>query len=84
MAGWAEEMFSACPGQHSAVGREISMRNPFRKKSTLEKTVEELEKTVEDPPRALKSGLAAVGIIAGILLVSAAASRARNGQEEDE
>lgn len=60
------------------------MKNPFRKKSTLEKTVEEIEKTVEDRPRVLKSGLAAVGIIAGILLVSAAASRARNGEEDDE
>jgi len=59
------------------------MKNPFRSKSTLEKTVEELEKTVEDRPRALKSGLAAIGIILGILLVSAAASRARNGHEEE-
>lgn len=52
------------------------MKNPFRKKSTL-------EKTVEDPPRVLKSGLAAVGIIAGIILVSAIASKARNGQEDE-
>ena len=54
------------------------MKNPFRRKSKL-------EKTVEDPPRALKSGLAAVGILAGIILVSAVASKAmRNGQEEEE
>jgi hypothetical protein len=53
------------------------MKNPFRRKSTL-------EKTVEDPPRALKSGLVAVGIVAGIILVSAVASKAvRSGQEAD-
>ena len=53
------------------------MQNPFRRKSTL-------EKTVEDPPRALKSGLVAVGIPAGIILVSAVASKAiRNGQEDE-
>jgi hypothetical protein len=53
------------------------MQNPFRRKSTL-------EKTVEDPPRALKSGLVAVGILAGIILVSAVASKAiRNGQEDE-
>jgi len=56
------------------------MRNPFHKKSTLEKTVE----AVEDPPRVLKSGLAAVGIIAGILIASAVVSRALNGQDEEE
>jgi len=55
------------------------MKNPFRRKSTIEKTVE----AVEDRPRALKSGLAAIGVFAGILLVSAAVSRARNGQEEE-
>jgi hypothetical protein len=60
------------------------MRNPFHKKSTLEKTVEDLEKAVEDPPRVLKSGLAAVGIIAGILIASAVVSRALNGQDEEE
>lgn len=60
------------------------MRNPFHKKSTLEKTVEDLEKAVEDPPRVLKSGLAAVGIIVGILIASAVVSRALNGQDEEE
>jgi hypothetical protein len=59
------------------------MKNPFRRKSKLEKTVDELEKAVEDPPRVLKSGLAAVGIFAGVLLVSAAVSRALNGQDDD-
>lgn len=59
------------------------MRNPFHKKSTLEKTVEDIEKAVEDPPRALKPGLAAAGIFAGILLVSAIVSRSRNGHEEE-
>jgi hypothetical protein len=65
-------------GSNAAEVREILMRNPFRKKSTLEKTVE----TVEDSPRVLKSGLAAVGIFAGIVLVSAIVSRARSEQEE--
>ena len=53
------------------------MRNPFRKKSTL-------EKTVEDPPRALKSGLAAAVIVAGVVVVGALVSRARNGQDESQ
>lgn len=53
------------------------MRNPFRKKSRL-------EKTVEDPPSALKSGLAAATILAGIVVVSAIVSKARNDQEESE
>lgn len=52
------------------------MNNPLRRKSTI-------EKTVEDPPRALKSGLAAIGIFAAIFLVSAIVSRARNGHEEE-
>jgi hypothetical protein len=59
------------------------MRNPFHKKSPLEKTVEGIEEAVEDRPRVLKSGLAAAGIIAGILIVSAIVSRSRNGEEGD-
>jgi|Tabmets5t2r1_1033131.scaffolds.fasta_scaffold21281_2 hypothetical protein len=53
------------------------MRNPFQKKSTL-------EKTIEDKPRALKSGLAAAGVLAGVIVVSALVSKARNGQDESE
>jgi len=53
------------------------MRNPFRKKSTL-------EKTVEDKPRALKTGLAAAAVFVGIIVVSAVVSKTRSGQEETE
>ena len=55
------------------------MRNPFHNKSTLDQTVEGIEEAVEDPPRVL----AAAGIIAGILIVSAIVSRSRNGEEGD-
>ena len=53
------------------------MWNPFRKKSTL-------EKTVEDPSRALKSGLAAVTILVGVAVVGAVVSKALNGDDESE
>jgi hypothetical protein len=53
------------------------MKNPFRKKSTLEKIAAPVAKT----PRAVISGLAAVGTFVGVSLASAAVSKTRNRQD---
>jgi hypothetical protein len=51
------------------------MKNPFHKKSTLEKLAP--AKT----PRLVLSGLAAVGTFVGVSLASAAVSKARDRQD---
>jgi hypothetical protein len=53
------------------------MKNPFRKKSTLEKLAAPVEKT----PRLVKSGLAAVTSFVGVSLASAFVSKARSRQD---
>jgi hypothetical protein len=53
------------------------MKNPFRKKSTLEKLAAPVEKT----PRVVKSGLVAVGTFVGVTLASGFVSKARGRQD---
>lgn len=63
------------------------MKNPFRRKTTFEKFVTPVEKAVAPiagaAPRAVRSGLAAVGTFVGVSLASAIVSRARNRQDSE-
>lgn len=63
------------------------MKNPFRRKSTLERIVSPVEKMVTPvavaAPKAVKSGLAAAGTLLGLSLASAAVSRMRNRQDAE-
>ena len=61
------------------------MKNPFHKKTALERVVSPVGKAMTPlaavAPRVAKSGLTAVGTFLGLSLASAAVSRARQRQD---
>jgi hypothetical protein len=63
------------------------MKNPFHKKTTLERIASPVGKVMSPvagmAPRMAKSGLTAVGTFLGVTLASAAVSRARQRHDED-
>jgi hypothetical protein len=63
------------------------MKNPFHKKTALERIVSPVGKAMTPvagiAPRMAKSGLTAVGTFLGVSLASAAVSRARQRHDED-
>ncbi len=63
------------------------MKNPFHKKTTLERIASPVGKAMTPvagmAPRMAKSGLTAVGTFLGVTLASAAVSRARQRQDEE-
>ena len=63
------------------------MRNPFHRKTTLEKITSPVEKMMTPlagmAPRAVKSGLTAVGTFLGVSIASAAVTKARQRQQDE-